>query len=250
MNGKFLVGVFIVGMVLFCVMVGFVYGVKVEVNMVVQVVFDIIEMMIVIWGDMVVFIICVWGDVGLEKFVVMGKFEGLGVYVYVWLILLNFSEVGFDKDQGIVVLVVMFYLDFDDVVCGGKNCVVWYLYWVVLVFDKVCGGGLKVVDIGEGVKLKVLEIWLGVLLLIDSFDYLMVLKGDMVDVQILFKLILGFVGVKFDGVMVGLKVNVNLYVLLFCVSNVFKVVFGDLRLLGKVMFFKQKDKCGFVDSYC
>ena len=235
MNGRLLAGALIAGTASLCATAGFAHGVKAEPSKAVQAAFDIVETTIVTKGDTAVFTTRVRGDAGSEKPAATGKFEGAAVYAYVWPTSLNSSEVGFEKDQGIVALGVTFHPDFDDAASGGKNRAVWHPHWVVLAPDKACGGGLKVVDIPEGAKPKVPETWPGVPLLIDSPAYPTVLKGDTVDVQIPLKLISSIAGAKFDGVTAGLKVNANLHAPLLCVSNVFKVASGDLSLPGKVV---------------
>ena len=54
---------------------------------------------------------------------------------------------------------------------------------MVLAKDDACGGGLKVIDIPEGVKPKVPATWPGVPLLIDSPDYPTTLEGDAVAIE-------------------------------------------------------------------
>ena len=83
----------------------------------------------------------------------------------------NSSEIGFDKDQGIVALAVTLHPDFDNAAYGGRNRDVWHPHWVVLAADKVCGGGLKVIDLRERAKPTVPKPWPGVPLLIDSPEY-------------------------------------------------------------------------------
>lgn len=197
--------------------------------------FDIIETSIVTRGDKAVFTTRVRGDAGAEKPAATGKFEGSGVYAYVWPTSLDSGEIGFEKGQGIVALAVTFHPDFDDGAKGAKNRDVWHPHWVVLAQDKACGAGLKVIDIPEGAKPKVPETWPGVPLLIDSPAYPTTFRGDAVDVEIPLSLIGGIKGASFDGVTAGLKVNGNLHAPLLCVSNVFKVASGDLSLPGKVM---------------
>lgn len=197
--------------------------------------FDIIETQIVTKGDKAIFSTRVRGDAGVEKPAATGKFEGSGVYAYVWPTSLNSGDIGFDRDQGIVALAVTFHPDFDDAANKGKNRDVWHPHWVVLNEDKACAGGLKVTDIPDGAKPKLPATWPGVPLLIDSPEYQTVLKGDRVDVAIPLSLIGGITGASYDGVTAGLKVNGNLHAPLLCVDNVFKVASGNLSLPGKVM---------------
>ncbi|KAB0679012.1 hypothetical protein [Aureimonas leprariae] len=196
--------------------------------------FDIVETTITTKGDTAVFSTRVRGDAGKEKPKATGKFEGSGVYAYVWPTSLDSGEIGFDKGQGIVALAVTFHPDFDDAAKGAKNRDRWHPHWVVLAKDEVCGAGLKVVDIPKGTKPKVPETWPGVPLLIDSPTYPTALKGDAVDVTIPLSLIGGLKNASFDGVTAGLKVNGNLHAPLLCVADVFKVASGNLSLPGKV----------------
>jgi hypothetical protein len=197
--------------------------------------FDIIETQIVTKGDKAIFSTRVRGEAGTDKPAASGKFEGSGVYAYVWPTSLNSGDIGFDKDQGIVALAVTFHPDFDDAAYKGKNRDVWHPHWVVLNKDKACAGGLKVTDIPDGAKPKLPATWPGVPLLIDSPDYPTVLKGDRVDVAIPLSLPGGITGASYDGVTAELKINGNLHAPLLCVDNVFKVASGNLSLPGKVM---------------
>ncbi|THV12673.1 hypothetical protein [Rhizobium rhizophilum] len=210
------------------------HSIKTEPAEAVQASFDIIETTIVTTGHSAVFTTRVRGEAGSEKPAATGKFESSDVYAYVWPTSLNSSEIGFDKDQGIVALAVTFHPDFDDAANGGKNRDIWHPHWVVLAEDAACGGGLKVIDFPEGAKPKVPETWPGVPLLIDSPEYPTTFKGDVVDVTIPLSLIGGIANANYDGVTAGLKVNGNLHAPLLCVDNVFKVASGNLSLPGKV----------------
>ena len=196
--------------------------------------FDIVETTIVTRGDTAVFTTRVRGEAGKDRPDATGRFEGSGVYAYVWPTTLDSGAIGFDKAQGIVALAVTFHPDFDDAANGGVNRHVWHPHWVVLAKDGACGGGLKVVDIPKGERPKVPPTWPNVPLLIDSPDYPTTLRGDAVQVEIPVSLITGIKGASFDGVTSGLKVNGNLHAPLLCVSDVFKVASGNLSLPGKV----------------
>ncbi len=197
--------------------------------------FDIIETTIATKGDSAVFTTRVRGEAGAEKPAATGRFEGSGVYAYVWPTSLDSADIGFDKSQGIVALAVTFHPDFDDAANKGRNRDVWHPHWVVLAKDEACGAGLKVVDIPEDTKPKVPPTWPGVPLLIDSPDYPTKLEGDVVEVTIPLALIGGIAGASYDGVTAGLRVDGNLHAPLLCVSDVFKIASGDLSLPGKVM---------------
>ena len=239
MTGRFAAGGLLAGMVSLCFTGGSIaHSIKSEPTEAVQASFDIVETTITTNDDIAVFTTRVRGEAGSTKPEAIGKFEGSGVYAYVWPTSLNSGDIGFDNDQGIVALAVTFHPDFDDAANGGKNRDVWHPHWVVLAKDAACGGGLKVIDIPDGTKPKLPPTWPGVPLLIDSPDYPTTLKGDAVAVTIPLQLIGGIAGASYDGVTAGLKVNGNLHAPLLCVSDVFKIASGDLSLPGKVTSLK------------
>ncbi len=197
--------------------------------------FDLIETRVTTSGGNAIFRTRVRADAGKSMPAVTGKFEGSEVYAYVWPTSLNSSEVGFEKDQGIVALAATFHPDFDDAAKGAKNRDRWHAHWVVLNEDKACPGGLKVKDIPADTKPKVPETWPGVPILIDSPDYRTMLLTDVVEVIVPMDKIGALATASFDGVTAGLKVNANLHAPLLCVQNVFKVASGNLSLPGKVI---------------
>lgn len=201
--------------------------------------FDIVETRITTDKGHAIFRTRVRASAGAAKPAATGKFEGSDVYAYVWPTSLNSSDVGFEKDQGIVALAVTFHPDFDDAAKGAKNPRNrdrWHPHWVVLNEDKAaCPGGLKVKDIPAGAKPKMPETWPGVPLLIDSPEYKTSLVKDVVEVRVPLKMIGALATASFDGVTAGLKVNANLHAPLLCVQNVFKVASGNLSLPGKVI---------------
>ncbi len=197
--------------------------------------FDIVETRVTTANGEAIFHTRVRADAGKEKPKSVGKFEGSDVYAYVWPTSLNSSDVGFDKDQGIVALAATFHPDFDDAAKGAKNRDRWHAHWVVLNEDKACGGGLKVKDIPAGTKPKLPETWPGAPILIDSPEYKTELASDVVDVHVPLEKIGALSTASFDGVTAGLKVNANLHAPLLCVKNVFKVASGNLSLPGKVV---------------
>jgi hypothetical protein len=197
--------------------------------------FDIVQSEIRTAHGHAIFRIRVREGAGSSKPEATGKFEGSGVYAYVWPTSLNSADVGFDRDQGIVALTVTFHPDFDDGAKGKKNRDRWHPHWVVLVEDKACAGGLKVRDVPKGAKPKLPDTWPGVPLLIDSPDYKTDLSGDSVEVHVPLAKIGAIAKASFDGVTAGLKVNANLHAPLLCVANVFKIASGNLSLPGKVV---------------
>jgi hypothetical protein len=196
--------------------------------------FDIIESRVTTANGMAVFQTRVRADAGKETPKATGKFEGSDVYAYVWPTSLNSSDVGFDKDQGIVALAATFHPDFDDAAKGGKNRDRWHAHWVVLNEDKACAGGLKVKDIPAGATPKLPETWPGAPILIDSPEYKTELATDVVDVHVPLEKIGALATASFDGVTAGMKINANLHAPLLCVQNVFKIASGNLSLPGKV----------------
>jgi hypothetical protein len=197
--------------------------------------FDIIESRVTTANGMAVFQTRVRADAGKETPKTTGKFEGSEVYAYVWPTSLNSSDVGFDKDQGIVALAATFHPDFDDAAKGAKNRDRWHAHWVVLNEDKACAGGLKVKDIPAGAKPKLPETWPGAPILIDSPEYKTELATDVVDVHVPLEKIGALATASFDGVTAGMKINANLHAPLLCVQNVFKIASGNLSLPGKVI---------------
>jgi len=200
----------------------------------VEAAFDIVRTEIVTDKGTAIFRTQVRGGAGTSKPKSVGKFEGSGVYSYVWPTSLNSADVGFEKDQGIVALAVTFHPDFDDAPKGARNRDVWHSHWVVLVEDKSCGGGLKVKDIPAGTKPKLPETWPEVPILIDSPDYPPAFTSDTVEVRIPLSKISAISTASFDGVTSGLRVNESIHAPLLCVANVFKVASGNLSLPGKV----------------
>ncbi len=200
--------------------------------------FDIVETRVTTNGGNAIFRTRVRADAGKDVPKAVGKFEGSDVYAYVWPTSLNSSDVGFEKDQGIVALAATFHPDFDDASKRAKSATNrdrWHAHWVVLNEDKACPGGLKVRDIPAGTTPKLPADWPGAPILIDSPDYKTTLATDVVEVQVPLEKIGALATASFDGVTAGLKVNANLHSPLLCVQNVFKVASGNLSLPGKVM---------------
>jgi hypothetical protein len=217
-----------------CALPATAHDIKTPANKAVNASFDIIETKIVTDHGHAIFRTRVRADAGKVKPKATGKFEGSEVYAYVWPTSLNSSDVGFDKDQGIVALAVTFHPDFDDAAYNGKNRDRWHPHWVVLNEDKACPGGLKVKDIPEGTKPKLPATWPGAPILIDSPEYKTELKADTVEVHIPLETLGALASASFDGVTAGLRVNANLHTPLLCVTDVHKVASGNLSLPGKV----------------
>lgn len=196
--------------------------------------FDVVRTEVFTEGKNAVFRTLVRGGAGTVVPETTGKFEGSGVYAYVWPTSLNSSDVGFDKDQGIVALAATFHPDFDDGAYGAVNRHKWHSHWVVLAEDKACGAGLKVRDIPAGAKPKLPPTWPGVPLLIDSPSYDPTFKGDSIEVVVPLSEIGAIANASFDGLTAGLRVNANLHAPLLCVANVFKIASGNLSSPGQV----------------
>lgn len=152
--------------------------------------------------------------------------------------------VGFESDDGILVFVVIFYFDFDDILLfdeDGDGDLIndgmkWYFYWVVLILNEVCGlGVLLVKDVLDGVMFKMLVIWLGFLIYIDSLGFMLILVGEEIMVNVSFDDLVVVDNLFYDGVMLVFCVKINIYVFLFCVVDVFDIVFVELSFLGKLV---------------
>lgn len=197
--------------------------------------FDIVETRVTTEGGAANFRTRVRADAGKERPAATGRFEGSGVYAYVWPTSLNSWDVGFERDQGVVALAVTFHPDFDDAAKGGRNRDHWHPHWVVLAQDPACGGGLKVKDIARGATPRLPANWPGAPILIDSPTYPTRLDGDIVEVRVLLADIGALATAKFDGVTATLRVDANLHAPLLCVTDVHKVASGDLSLPGRVV---------------
>lgn len=196
--------------------------------------FDVVRSEVFTEGNNVVFRTQVRGGAGTVVPETTGKFANSNVFAYVWPTSLNSSDVGFDKDQGIVALAATFHPDFDDGAYGAVNRQKWHSHWVVLTEDKACGAGLKVRDIPDGAKPKLPPTWPNVPILIDSPSYDPTFKGDTIEVVVPLSEISPIATAKYDGLTAGLRVNGNLHSPLLCVANVFKVASGNLSSPGEV----------------
>lgn len=205
--------------------------------------FDMVKTSIRTEGNVAVFEIESSARAGTSKPSKVGKLAGSQVFSYVWPTSLNPSEVGFEKDTGILAFAVTAHPDFDDTPLYdengdgnlGNDGDLWHSHWVVLTPDDACGPkGLKVRDIAAGTKPKMPLTWPGLPIFIDSPGFSPVLKGKTVTVRVPFQDITPVENAKFDGVTAGLRVNASVHSPLLCVENVFKVASGDLSLPGKV----------------
>lgn len=209
----------------------------------VQATFDIVNTNVSIKDNLLTFEIETSQLAGKSKPTPIGKLAGSKVFSYVWPTSLNSSEVGFEKDAGILAFAVTSHPDFDDTPLFDENNDgklnndgnVWHSHWVVLTPDEECGPkGLKVKDIPAGLKPKLPLTWPGLPLYIDSPGYTPVFKNKIVKVQVPISDVSSIKGIKFDGVTAGLRINESVHSPLLCVENVFKIASKDLSLPGSV----------------
>lgn len=189
-------------------------------------------------GRLTTFMMEVAAIAGSVKPVPIGQVKGAKVESYVWPTNLDPSEVGFDKESGILALAITAHPDFDDTPLfdenqdgdpanDGKD---WHSHWVVLTEDKACGGNLKVRDVSPGVDLlpataPMLPIAL------DSPGMSPILDGRSAKITVP---VSASESVTFDAVTAELQVNAKGEVPFLCVSGVHDVASGDLSLPGRV----------------
>jgi len=205
--------------------------------------FDIVHTKITSEGNIATFHMAVSGNAGEVRPLATGKLAGSDVFSYVWPTTLNSSEVGFEKDQGILALAVTAHPDFDDTPLfdengdgeRGNDGNVWHSHWVVLAPNDSCGdGALGVVDIPEGVTPRLPNTWPGLPLLLDSPGWDPVFNGDTLEVRVPFPAASNIAQISFDGVTAGLRVNQSVHAPLLCVVDVMDVASADLSLPGRV----------------
>lgn len=202
--------------------------------------FDIVEADVSLAEGNLTFSMTVSGIAGAEKPETVRKFEGSSVYAYVWPTSLDSSAAGFGEKQGILALAVTAHPDFDDTPLYDENGVGktdndgndWHSHWVVLEKDESCGGGLKVKDVTSGQGVKLPETAPGVPLFLSSPGQEPQTEGPRLAITV--PAPQGAEGASFDGVTSGLQVSATGKAPLLCVSEVFKVVSGDLSLPGKI----------------
>jgi hypothetical protein len=201
--------------------------------------FDIIAADVHSSGEELVFTLSVTGQAGANKPEVTGKFEGSSVYAYVWPTSIDSSAAGFGEKQGILALAVTAHPDFDDTPLYDENGdgkkdndgAGWHSHWVVLDKDGACRAGLKVKDISPGQEVKLPETAPGVPLLLSSPGHMPELEAAHVTVKV--PALSGAATASFDAVASALKVSAEGKAPLLCVTEVFKVLSGDLSLPGK-----------------
>lgn len=205
--------------------------------------FDIVHAKITTEGNVAKFHMAVSGKAGERKPQAIGKLAGSSVLSYVWPTSIDSSEVGFEKNAGILALAVTSHPDFDDTPLADENGDgntkndgdLWHSHWVVLGPNEECGkGGLAVVDIPEGSKPRLPKTWPGLPILLDSPGWDPTFVTDTVEVQVPFDNIDVVEAAAFDGVTAGLRVNQSVHAPLLCVVEVKDIASGDLSLPGKV----------------
>jgi hypothetical protein len=86
-------------------------------------------------------------------------------------------------------------------------------------------------DIPEGETPKLPATWPGLPLFIDSPGFVPAFGDDSIVVDVT---ISGVGEIGYDGVTAALRVNANLHAALLCVTDVFDIASGDLRLPGRI----------------
>ena len=205
--------------------------------------FDIVHTKITTRGRIATFHMGLAKQPGLIKPTATGKVAGSSVFSYVWPTSLDSSEVGFEKNAGILALAVTSHPDFDDTPLYDENSDsnpsndggIWHSHWVVLEPNESCGkGALGVVDIPEGSTPKLPKTWPGFPILLDSPGWDPIFGSDTVEVNVAFDSINTLKDTQFDGVTAGLRINQSVHAPLLCVVNVMDIASGDLSLPGKV----------------
>jgi hypothetical protein len=205
--------------------------------------FDIVHTKITTKGNIATFHMGLAKQPGLVKPLAIGKVAGSSVFSYVWPTSLDSSEVGFEKNAGILALAVTSHPDFDDTPLYDENADsdpnndgdIWHSHWVVLAPNESCGkGALGVVDIPEGSTPKLPKTWPGFPMLLDSPGWDPIFGSDTVEVKVAFNNSNLLKNIRFDGVTAGLRINKSVHAPLLCVVDVMDIASGDLSLPGKV----------------
>jgi hypothetical protein len=201
---------------------------------------DVVSAMVSASGTELTFEMSVAGEAGGTKPKATGQMLGSSVYAYVWPTSLDSAAAGFAPGEGILALAVTAHPDFDDTPNYDENGDGkpdndgndWHSHWVVLAKDEGCKAGLKVKDVAPGTDVKLPASAPGVPLLLDSPEARPATSGATLTLTV--PKPKGAEGMSFDGVASGLRVNTEMKAPLLCVTDVFKIVSGDLSLPGKV----------------
>lgn len=219
------------------------HGIEASENANIPATWDVVHAKVTTEGNQAIFHLHTRGQTGQALPTSVGKFAGSQVLAYVWPTSLDPSLVGFDEKSGILSFAVTSHPDFDDTPLFDENGdgkvdndgARWHSHWVVLTKDDTCGpGALKVKDIPPGTKPKLPRTWPGAPILLDSPGWSPVMDRNSVTVRVPFDDIGAVQGASFDGVSAALRINGNLHAPLLCVTDVYKVVSGNLSLPGRV----------------
>jgi len=200
--------------------------------------FDITKTSATTDGRLTTFLMELAGVAGSVKPVPVGQLAGAKVESYVWPTSLDPSVVGFDKESGILSLVITAHPDFDDTPLFDENQdgdpandgADWHSHWVVLVEDKACGGGLKVRDVSPGVDLlPATAPYLPIAL--DSPGMSPILDGRIARITVP---ISESENISFDAVTAELQINQKTEAPLLCVTSVHDIASKDLSLPGRI----------------
>lgn len=203
--------------------------------------FDIVFAQVLRVGSNLIFQLVVAGEAGVTTPEPTGEVAGAPVLSYVWPTSLDTAVVGFEPEQGILVLAVTSHPDFDDTPLWDEDGdgdptndgAFWHSHWVVLVADEACGeAGLKVRDIPEGETRSVPATWPELPILIDSPNYNLELFQQEIVITVPLADLSNIEAFNFDGVTAGLQVNANLHDPFLCVTGVDDIASGDLSLPG------------------
>ncbi len=189
-------------------------------------------------GRLTTFIMELAGVAGSVKPVSVGQLAGAKVESYVWPTSLDPSVVGFDKESGILSLVITAHPDFDDTPLYDENQdgdpandgADWHSHWVVLTEDDGCGAGLKVRDVSPGVDLLPSTApYLPIAL--DSPGMSPILNGRIAKITVP---VGDSENISFDAVTAELQINEKTEAPLLCVTGVHDIASGDLSLPGRI----------------
>jgi len=173
----------------------------------------------------------------------IGALGGAPVWSYVWSTSLDPSAVGFEGDTGILAMAATSHPDFDDTPLfdesndgdPSNDGLLWHSHWVVLRPTEACvAGELAVRDIPEGTHPKLPATWPGLPIFLDSPGFTPAFDGPEIKINVEFATDVDLTGASYDGVTSALSVNANIHAPLLCVTDVFDLASGDLKLSGKI----------------
>lgn len=200
--------------------------------------FDITKALAMTDGRLATFVMELAGEAGSILPKATGKLPGAKVNAYVWPTGLDPSTAGFAEKSGILALAITAHPDFDDTPLFDENAdgdpandgASWHSHWVVLVKDKACGAGYKVLDVSPGTDILPLTAPMQPIAL-DSPGMSPSLKGNAVRITVPAK---GAEAITFDAVTAELQVNGEGKAPLLCVTVVHDIASGDLSMPGKI----------------